>query len=303
MLPKRKQTKNINKKKTNKTKHQCKQSRKRTGESLDDIIQEALVPKRQNKIAKALKLGLGLGGIGLGIYATTHKNNVINWYDKMYQEGQYNQMEDDYDKKLQRIIMDLKSSTNVLDRNYIKQVMDDAVNAIRTKRTPVWISELPFYAKKLLSDDELWKDMCEQQYVSDSNNVNWNQEKNVLINHLNEIKYDYNEAFHGEAAGISSYNIKQWINHLNEMKPTVIGYKDLAYWIPKIKNLIWSKKPGTFISNLEGNVAEYLKSEDIFKNIANNAENENSEADKIKINNLKQYLETLNKIYKETFNY
>ena len=63
------------------------------------------------------------------------------------------------------------------------------------------------------------------------------------------------------------------------------------------------KKPGTFISDLEGNVAEYLKSEDTFKSIAENAEKENSEIDKNKINNLKQYLETLNKIYKETFNY
>ena len=226
----------------------------------------------------------------------------MDWYDKMYQEGQYNKLDDNHDKKLQRIIMDLKTTTKVLDWDQVKKVMDETQDAIRTKRTPIW-GGLDSMISSTINGPDGWKYICEQNYGHGKNPKNWSLEKDLMVDALNRLRNDYNEVFHGEAIPIASQTINYWIQHLDSMKPTVIGYKDLVHWIPKIKNLIWSKKPGTFISDLEGNVAEYLKSEDTFKSIAENAEKENSEIDKNKINNLKQYLETLNKIYKETFNY
>ena len=282
MPPKRKQIKSTNNKRKT-IKRQCKQSRKRTGESLDDIIQRSLVKKRESTFSKAARLGLKIGGLGLGLYALTHQNNVRDFWGRMSEEAKELETTDDNIKTLHQLWYQFSKKPKDGDYEPAIKTLNGIFDKIAAIRSP--------NAQKL---------------PEDLKNKKFKEYKNPkkIIEYIEKLYKDYTETFNGYALSGEDYNdstissINKWIQD-----PSSINYKDAYYWLPKTKNMIWSLKPGAHISDLEGNISEYLKTEDTFKNIVENAKNkETGEADRQKLDEMKQYMGDLVKRYKETFN-
>ena len=316
MPPKRKQTRPI-KNKAPKIKHQCKQSKKRTGESLEEIINKSLVRKRESKFTKAAKLGLKLGVLGAGIYGFTHGKNILDKWDEAFETQKEEASIDDLNKNVDQIIYDLKKNPDsdiAYGKNVIK-ILNNMYDKIAEHRTPIIHKPDEGYSLEnhgMADIPELTPDGLSWSYTMNRLKKYYKfgvakdaiKQRDIIIDYIEKLRNEYNEACYNQALNNNIFSngpinsIKAWIKD-----PSLINYKDIAYWLPKTKNMIWSKKPGTHISDLEGNVAEYLKTEDGFRNMVENAKNtETGEADRQKLGEIKQYMEALVKRYKETFN-
>ena len=177
----------------------CKRSKKRTGETIEEMIKR--VSKHQKKqpiknfLNKALKMGAAIGAGTLSYYGITNPKGTFNKARNFYKQyvGYYN---DDINRQIAEIIHKLQNDPNDIQYVKLNQLLNKVKNTVyqnsdigtEFNKNKWLIDDLNYGETHLNGEQSKWNEA-----IADDEFINSRQK---LINYLYWLRDQYNRQAH-----------------------------------------------------------------------------------------------------------